>query len=107
MRTSVVPSCGVQSPPHVVVIGNQKGGSGKTASGQRHGSRIAHGIADTLVTPINDSLVDLDVLVAIERSNQPSVYAKTVRRAVEARCKVSGRATLDRSSEPTGTSRDK
>ena len=30
MRTSVVPSCGVQSPPHVVVIGNQKGGSGKS-----------------------------------------------------------------------------
>src|SRR6266852_3880418 len=30
MRTSIVPSCGVQSPPHVVVIGNQKGGSGKS-----------------------------------------------------------------------------
>src|SRR5215470_10612735 len=30
MRTSIVPSCGVQSPPHFVVIGNQKGGSGKS-----------------------------------------------------------------------------
>ena len=30
MRSSVVPSCGVQSPPHVIVIGNQKGGSGKS-----------------------------------------------------------------------------
>jgi cellulose biosynthesis protein BcsQ len=30
MRTSVVPSCGAHSPPHIVVIGNQKGGSGKS-----------------------------------------------------------------------------
>src|SRR5947208_8671361 len=30
MRTSVVPSRGGQSPPHVVVIGNHKGGSGKS-----------------------------------------------------------------------------
>src|SRR5260370_9016885 len=30
MRTSIVPPCGVQSPPRVVVIGNQKGGSGKS-----------------------------------------------------------------------------
>ena len=30
MRTSVGPSCRVQSSPHVVVIGNQKGGSGKS-----------------------------------------------------------------------------
>src|SRR5271169_5817015 len=27
---SIVPSCSTQSPPHVVVIGNQKGGSGKS-----------------------------------------------------------------------------
>jgi chromosome partitioning protein len=214
MRTSIVPSCGGQSSPHVVVIGNQKGGSGKstfamhiivalikagkrvasfdldldqltltrylgnrrewvrehklkldlpdhysvteegrpcgtawsrgpdltkfisklkkigrhgsasshgvelrqfisqlkkierahkhdfividTPGGVQHLSLIAHGMADTLITPINDSLVDLDVLVAIKRSDlepQPSVYAKTVRRALEARRKVSGRAT--------------
>src|SRR5689334_16578598 len=30
MRTSIVPPCGVQSSPHVVVLGNQKGGSGKS-----------------------------------------------------------------------------
>jgi cellulose biosynthesis protein BcsQ len=30
MRRSVVPSSGAKSPPHVVVIGNQKGGSGKS-----------------------------------------------------------------------------
>jgi len=211
MRTSIVPSCGVQSPPHVVVIGNQKGGSGKstfamhiivallkagkrvasfdldlnqltlsrylgnrrewiqeheqklelpdhysvteeghgvklrqiisqlktrahkddlndssawghradlsrfisqlkkigrahkhdfividTPGGVQHLSLIAHGMADTLITPVNDSFVDLDVLVAIERSDlepQPSVYAKTVWHALDARRRVSGRAT--------------
>jgi chromosome partitioning protein len=220
MRTSIVPSCGVQSPPHVVVIGNQKGGSGKstfamhiivallkagkrvacfdldlnqltltrylgnrrewdreheqklefpdyypvseevahrrawsygvdlrqfmahfkkngrapeddvidssafghsadlrqfiaqlreigrahkhdfividTPGGVQHLSLVAHGMADTLITPINDSFLDLDVLVAMERSDlepEPSVYAKMVWRALEARRNVSGRAT--------------
>jgi chromosome partitioning protein len=62
----------------------------------QHLGLIAHGMADTLITPINDSLVDLDVLVAMEQSDlepQPSVYAKTVWRALEARRKVSGRTT--------------
>jgi hypothetical protein len=36
MCTSVVPSRGVQSPPHVVVVGNQKGGLLK--AGKRVGS---------------------------------------------------------------------
>ena len=183
MRTSVGPSCRVQSSPHVVVIGNQKGGSGKstfamhiivallkagkrvasfdldlnqltlarylgnrhewgrkheqklempdhypvteeahgstlrrfisrlkkigrahkhdfividTPGGVQHLSLIVHGMADILITPINDSLVDLDVLVAIEQSGlepQPSVYAKMVWRALEARRKVNGRTT--------------
>ena len=30
MRRSVVPSSDAKSPPHVVVIGNQKGGTGKS-----------------------------------------------------------------------------
>jgi len=217
MRTSIEPSCGVQSPPHVVVIGNQKGGSGKstfamhiivallkagkrvacfdldlnqltltrylgnrrewdreheqklelpdyypvseevahrrawsrgvdqfishfkkngrahqddfngsafghsadlgqfiaqlreigrahkhdfividTPGGVQHLSLVAHGMADTLITPINDSFLDLDVLVAMERSDlkpEPSVYANMVWRALEARRNVSGRAT--------------
>src|SRR6516225_6864577 len=183
MRRSVVPSSGVKSPPHVVVIGNQKGGTGKstfamhiivallkagnrvasfdldlnqltltrylgnrhewvrnheqklelpdhypvteevhgsplrrfisrlrkigrahkhdfividTPGGVQHLSLIVHGMADTLITPINDSLVDLDVLVAMEQSDlepQPSVYAKMVWRALEARRKVNGRTT--------------
>src|SRR6201993_3320368 len=171
MRTSIVPSCGAHSPPHIVVIGNQKGGSGKstfamhiivallkagkrvasfdldinqqtltryignrrewdrehecglelpdhypiseevvsygaphnhdfiivdTPGGVQHLSLIAHGMADTLITPINDSFFDLDVLVAMETSDvepQLSAYANMVWRALEARSKVSGRAT--------------
>jgi chromosome partitioning protein len=67
-----------------------------TPGGVQHLSLIAHGMADTLITPINDSLVDLDVLVAIEQSElepQPSAYAKMVWRALEARRKVNGRTT--------------
>jgi chromosome partitioning protein len=67
-----------------------------TPGGVQHLSLIAHGMADTLITPINDSLVDLDVLVAMEQSDQepqPSAYAKTVWRALDARRKVSGRTT--------------
>src|SRR6516164_3888049 len=67
-----------------------------TPSGVQHLSLIAHGMADTLITPINDSFFDLDVLVAMERSDlepQPSGYAKMVSRALDARRQVSGRAT--------------
>ena len=67
-----------------------------TPGGVHHLSLIVHGMADTLITPINDSLVDLDVLVAMEQSDlepQPSVYAKMVWRALEARRKVNGRTT--------------
>lgn len=48
-----------------------------------HLSRLAHGHADTLITPMNDSFIDLDVLVDIDpdtlKINGPSVYAKMVR----------------------------
>jgi cellulose biosynthesis protein BcsQ len=67
-----------------------------TPGGVQHLSLIVHGMADTLITPINDSLVDLDLLVAMEQSDlepRPSVYAKTVGRALEARRKVTGRTT--------------
>jgi chromosome partitioning protein len=67
-----------------------------TPGGVQHLSLIVHGMADTLITPINDSLIDLDVLVAMEQSDlepQPSVYAKMVWRALEARRKVTGRTT--------------
>ncbi len=67
-----------------------------TPSGVQHLSLIAHGMADTLISPINDSFFDLDVLVAMESSDvepQMSTYANMVWRALEARSKVSGRAT--------------
>ena len=67
-----------------------------TPSGVQHLSLIAHGMADTLITPINDSFFDLDVLVAMERGDsepQLSAYANMVWRALEARRRVSGRAT--------------
>jgi chromosome partitioning protein len=60
-------------------------------------SLVAHGLADTLVTPINDSLLDLDVIVAVgplgQMEPQPSRYAKTVARALEGRRSVSARPT--------------
>jgi chromosome partitioning protein len=190
MRTSIIPWCGAYSAPHIVVMGNHKGGSGKstfamhiiiallkagkrvasfdldvdqrtltryienrrewarqnklelelpdlypvteerptsidwsnsvdltgfmsqlkkiedghehdfividTPGGAQHVSLVAHGMADTLITPINDSLLDLDVLVAIgpkDLEPQPSAYAKTVSRALEARRTVCGRTT--------------
>lgn len=47
--------------------------------------RLAHLMADTLVTPINDSFVDLDVLAKIEPEtfdiNSVSQYAESVRKA--------------------------
>lgn len=45
-------------------------------------SRLAHSYADTLVTPINDSFVDLDVIVKISHGDlknlRPSIYAEMV-----------------------------
>jgi chromosome partitioning protein len=66
-----------------------------TPGGVQHLSLIVHGMADTLITPINDSLVDVDVLVAMKQSDepQPSAYAKMVWRALDTRRKVTGRTT--------------
>jgi len=45
-------------------------------------SRLGHSFADTLVTPLNDSLVDLDVLARVDpatmRIQRPSQYAELV-----------------------------
>ena len=67
-----------------------------TPGGAQHLSLVAHGLADTLITPINDSLIDLDVLVAIEPlagEPQPSRYANAVRRALQARQNFCGLTT--------------
>ena len=46
-------------------------------------SRLAHGLADTLVTPMNDSFIDLDMLAEIDPETHMmksiSVYARMVR----------------------------
>ena len=45
-------------------------------------SRAAHAVADTLVTPLNDSFVDLDMLVRLKSDTldilKPSIYAEMV-----------------------------
>lgn len=45
-------------------------------------SQVAHSYANTLITPVNDSFVDLDVLVKVSggdiRSMRPSVYSEMV-----------------------------
>lgn len=45
-------------------------------------SRLAHSYADTLVTPMNDSFIDLDLLAHIDQDGdklvQPSVYTQMV-----------------------------
>lgn len=45
-------------------------------------SRLAHSYADTLITPMNDSFIDLDLLADINMKNHevkgPSVYSKMV-----------------------------
>ncbi len=53
-----------------------------TPGSDSHLSREGHAAANTLVTPINDSLVDIDVLAEIERDKRavtgPSVYTRMV-----------------------------
>lgn len=45
-------------------------------------SRLGHIVADTLITPLNDSFLDLDVLVRLDADGRnilgPSVYARSV-----------------------------
>ncbi|AIL66042.1 Chromosome partitioning protein MipZ [Rickettsiales bacterium Ac37b] len=45
-------------------------------------SRIAHSYADTIITPINDSFVDLDVLAKVSidqyKIEQPAIYSQMV-----------------------------
>jgi chromosome partitioning protein len=50
--------------------------------GDSHLSRLAHAFADTLVTPLNDSFVDFDLLGDIDAHNadivRPSIYSEMV-----------------------------
>jgi chromosome partitioning protein len=53
-----------------------------TPGSDTHLSRLAHTWADTLLTPLNDSFVDLDLLARVDpdtlRIVRPSVYAEAV-----------------------------
>ena len=59
--------------------------------------RLAHSMADTLVTPLNDSFVDLDVLATLDPTDftvtGESHYASMVREARRQRRLVDGRLT--------------
>lgn len=59
--------------------------------------RLAHSMADTLVTPLNDSFVDFDVLAKLDPTNfsvtGESHYAEMVREARRQRRLVDGRLT--------------
>src|SRR5689334_7397597 len=59
--------------------------------------RLAHSMADTLVTPLNDSFLDFDVLASLDPTNftitGESHYAEMVREARRQRRLVDGRLT--------------
>lgn len=63
-----------------------------------HLTRLAHSLADTLVTPLNDSLIDLDVVARVNPENgelvELSHYARLVQRARKERLAIDGR-TID------------
>jgi len=61
-------------------------------------TRLAHSLADTLVTPVNDSLIDLAVMAQVDpvtgEPRELSHYARLVQRARSERLSVDGR-TID------------
>ena len=61
-------------------------------------TRLAHSLADTLITPLNDSLIDLDVLAQIDpvtgEPREMSHYSRLVQRARKERLAVDGQ-TID------------
>lgn len=61
-------------------------------------SRLAHSVADTVITPINDSFVDLDVLAAVDgmtlQIQKPSIYSEMLWEQKLSRAKRDG-ASID------------
>lgn len=57
-------------------------------------ARLAHGCADTLITPINDSMIDLDVLARIDVATgepiETSPYSRNVQKARAERIAAGG-----------------
>jgi ATPases involved in chromosome partitioning len=62
-------------------------------------SRLGHSFADTLITPLNDSLVDLDVLARVDpetlRIVRPSHYAEMVWETKKTRAMRGEKAVVD------------
>ncbi|WP_373064706.1 division plane positioning ATPase MipZ [Zavarzinia sp.] len=60
-------------------------------------SRLAHGCADTLLTPMNDSFIDLDLIARIDQNDHsilgPSLYAELVWEMRKRRARTGG--TID------------
>ncbi len=60
-----------------------------------HLTRLSHSLADTLITPLNDSLIDLDVLAKIDATNGEPLelghYSRLVQRARRERMVIDGR----------------
>ena len=63
-----------------------------------HLTRLAHALADTLITPLNDSLIDLDVVARVDPDRatvvQLSHYTRLVQKARRERLAIDGR-TID------------
>lgn len=60
-----------------------------------HLSQLAHALADTLITPMNDSFIDFDLLARIDPESGkvlgPSIYAEMVWRARQLRAQAGAR----------------
>lgn len=69
-----------------------------TPGGDTAISRAAHGLADVIVTPMNDSFVDFDMLGIVDpvslELKRPSLYSETVWNSRKARAQTHGR-TID------------
>ena len=63
-----------------------------------HLTRLAHSLADTLITPLNDSLIDLDVMAHVDpvtgEARELSHYARLVQRSRTERLSIDGQ-TID------------
>jgi chromosome partitioning protein len=69
-----------------------------TPGSDTHLSRLAHTYADTLLTPLNDSFIDLDLLARVDPDTlkilRPSIYAEAVWKQRQLRA-VQGRRPVD------------
>ncbi len=69
-----------------------------TPGSESHLSRLGHARADILITPLNDSFLDIDVLARVDRERhevlEPSPYSRMIRKENERRA-ADGRAPID------------